>query len=53
MNVLEFHIWGCRVDQVEKPDRIVFDLDPDVGLDFDDVRRAALRSSRPPRRRSG
>jgi bifunctional non-homologous end joining protein LigD len=42
MNVLEFHVWGCRVDQVEKPDRIVFDLDPDVGLDFDDVRRAAL-----------
>jgi bifunctional non-homologous end joining protein LigD len=42
MNVLEFHVWGCRVDQVEKPDRIVFDLDPDIGLDFDDVRRAAL-----------
>jgi bifunctional non-homologous end joining protein LigD len=42
MNVLEFHVWGCRVDQVEKPDRIVFDLDPDVGLSFDDVRRAAL-----------
>ena len=42
MNTLEFHIWGSRVDQVEKPDRIVFDLDPDVGLDFEDVRRAAL-----------
>ena len=42
MNVLEFHIWGSRVDQVEKPDRIVFDLDPDVGLGFEDVRRAAF-----------
>ena len=42
MSVLEFHIWGCRIDQVEKPDRIVFDLDPDVGLAFEDVRHAAL-----------
>ena len=42
MGVLEFHIWGSRVDQVEKPDRIVFDLDPDVGLGFEDVRRAAF-----------
>jgi bifunctional non-homologous end joining protein LigD len=42
MNVFEFHIWGCRVDQLEKPDRIVFDLDPDVGLGFEDVRFAAF-----------
>jgi bifunctional non-homologous end joining protein LigD len=42
MNVFEFHIWGCRTDQIEKPDRIVFDLDPDVGLDFEDVRFAAF-----------
>jgi bifunctional non-homologous end joining protein LigD len=42
MGVLEFHIWGSRVDQLEKPDRIIFDLDPDVGLDFEDVRRGAF-----------
>jgi bifunctional non-homologous end joining protein LigD len=42
MGVLEFHIWGSRVDELEKPDRIVIDLDPDVGLDFEDVRRAAF-----------
>jgi bifunctional non-homologous end joining protein LigD len=42
MNTLEFHIWGSRVDQLEKPDRIVIDLDPDEGLGFEDVRRAAF-----------
>src|SRR3712207_7692901 len=42
MGVLEFHIWGSRVDQLEKPDRLVIDLDPDVGLGFEDVRRAAF-----------
>jgi bifunctional non-homologous end joining protein LigD len=42
MGVLELHIWGSRVDQIERPDRIVIDLDPDVGLGFEDVRRAAF-----------
>lgn len=29
---VEFHLWGCHVDDPEHPDRIVLDLDPDEGL---------------------
>lgn len=41
MGAIEFHGWGSKVADVEKPDRIVFDLDPDVGLDFELVKKAA------------
>jgi bifunctional non-homologous end joining protein LigD len=42
MGTLEFHIWGSRADNLEKPDRIVFDLDPDETLAFEVVRLAAV-----------
>ncbi len=39
---MELHVWGAREDMIEKPERIVFDLDPDEGLDFSHVKTAAV-----------
>ena len=41
MGVLELHIWGAHNASLEKPDRVVFDFDPDEAVSFDTVKVAA------------
>lgn len=41
MDVLEVHVWGSRADEPEKPDRLVFDLDPAPDVKFETVKEAA------------
>jgi len=40
---LEIHVWSARVDKIEQPDRMVFDIDPDPATPWAEVPRAALR----------
>ena len=42
MNVIEIHPWGSTIADLEHPDRLVFDLDPDVGIEWSRVKKAAL-----------
>ncbi len=41
MGTIEFHGWLSRADAVERPDKMIFDLDPDEGLGFAEVVSAA------------
>ncbi|KAA5545433.1 DNA ligase D [Roseiconus nitratireducens] len=41
MNVIEFHPWGSRRDRIDRPDRLVFDLDPDSTVVWPQVIDAA------------
>jgi bifunctional non-homologous end joining protein LigD len=39
--VLEIHPWGSTIGDVERPDRVVIDLDPGEGVDYPTVMAAA------------
>jgi bifunctional non-homologous end joining protein LigD len=38
MGTIEFHVWGSKVEQIDTPDMLVFDLDPAEGMALDQVR---------------
>ena len=42
IGVLEIHPWGSKNGSLDKPDRIVFDLDPDERIDWNTLAAAAI-----------
>ena len=42
MNVIELHTWNSTVGNIDKPDRVVFDLDPGEGVAWTQLQEAAV-----------
>lgn len=42
LGVVEIHVWGSTIANLERPDQVIFDLDPDPGVAMDRVREAAM-----------
>lgn len=42
LGTLEIHSRGCSVDEIDYPNQIVFDFDPDAGVKFGKVKEAAF-----------
>ncbi len=40
--VVEIHIWGSTIDDLDRPDQMIFDLDPDEGMALKDILEATL-----------
>jgi bifunctional non-homologous end joining protein LigD len=43
MDAVELHPWAAMVDDIEHPDRLIFDLDPGPGIAWEFVVETALR----------
>ena len=41
MNVIEFHTWNAVIRKIDRPDRVIFDLDPGEGERWERVLEAA------------
>ena len=41
-SVLEVHVWGSRVDRLDRPDRVIFDIDPGPDVVWPRVALAAV-----------
>ncbi len=42
LDVLEIHLWGCHIKNIEKPDMITFDLDPGEEVEWKTVVETAF-----------
>ena len=42
LNVIEFHTWNATVKSIENPDRILFDLDPGEGVQWQQIVEATM-----------
>lgn len=42
MNVIEFHTWNSLAKNIDKPDRMIFDIDPGEGVSWARVQEAAV-----------
>jgi bifunctional non-homologous end joining protein LigD len=42
MNVVEFHTWNSTTRNINRPDRVIFDLDPGEGVSWAHVQEAAM-----------
>ncbi|HEX2539718.1 MAG TPA: DNA ligase D [Caldimonas sp.] len=42
MNTIEFHTWNSTVRHIDRPDRVVFDLDPGEGVTWAHILEAAV-----------
>lgn len=42
MNVIEFHTWNSMAKAIDKPDRMIFDLDPGEGTTWAHIQEAAV-----------
>ena len=46
MNVIEFHNWNSTTKAIDKPDRMLFDLDPGEGITWDQILEATELTKR-------
>ncbi|SEK14026.1 bifunctional non-homologous end joining protein LigD [Paraburkholderia tropica] len=42
MNAIEFHTWNSMIGRIDRPDRVIFDLDPGAGVTWAHVQEATL-----------
>ncbi|MEO7055546.1 MAG: DNA ligase D, partial [Caldimonas sp.] len=42
MNTIEFHTWNSTARKIERPDRVIFELDPGEGVTWAHIQEAAI-----------